>query len=68
MVSIMPLEKIALYTSVPENNNNINAALTLGRTASTACVHLAIGIAKKQGKLTFLAAVLLPEWQKEFGI
>lgn len=64
----MPLEKTALYTSVPENNNNINAALTLGRAASPAWVHLAIGIAEKQGKQAFLAAVPLPEWQKEFGI
>lgn len=64
----MPLEKIALYTSLAKNNNNINAALTLGRTASPACVRLAIGIAKKHRKHTFLAAVLLPEWQKEFGI
>lgn len=57
----MPLEKIALYTSLPENNNNINAALTLGSTASPAYVHLAIGIAKKHRKHTFLAAVLFLE-------
>lgn len=55
----MPLEKIALYTPLSENNNNINAALTLGSIASPACVHLAIGIAKKHRKHTFLAAVLL---------